>query len=176
MRVPTTTVGPGLPGPAATRHQPREIDVRIRSLPGGRLRVSSPHARGWAVIARNETQLAQAIGTAFLENAVAAYAKWHRQRYDLDKLTSPDDPTEPRVAGARGGSVTGQGRPVSSEPISYGRGAAVRPDASHPAHWTLNDDGTYTSPAGRTYRDPKFIAALEVKRAKFNLPIRNAAS
>jgi hypothetical protein len=118
----------------------------------------------------NHHQLAQAVGMAFTETAVASYSAWRRQLYDLDKLTARDDPTEPPRRKQRGQ------RPVTTPQVSYGRDRAVRPDQAHPAQWTRNDDGTYTSPAGRIYRNPGFIARLEAKRAKFNLPIRGAAS
>lgn len=167
MRVPTTITGTGLPGPAPTRHQPRTIQVTVASLPGGRLRVSTPHARGWAVVVRGPDQLARAIGSAFTETACAAYAAWRREMYDHDYLTEPDDPTEP---------ARRQLPPPSTRGVSYARTAAVRPDQAHPGAWTVNPDGSYTSPGGRTYRDPKFIARIERRRAKFNLPITGRAS
>jgi hypothetical protein len=167
VRVPTTSA---LPGPAPTRHQPRRIHLIVDALPDGQLRISTPHARGWAATARNHHQLAHAVGRAFNETAVAAYAGWSKQLYDLDKLTAKDDPTEPARRPTRGQ------RPVTTRLVSYGRGRAVRPDQAHPAQWEKLDDGTYRSPAGRIYRDPQFIARLEARRAAFNLPIRGAAS
>lgn len=160
MRVPTTT---GLPGPARTRHQPRSIHVQLDQLPDGQLRISTPHARGWAAIARNRDQLVTAISRAFNEAAIASYSAWNQQRYDLDQLTAKDDPTEP------------QRRPIREQraltgSIGYARGA-VRPDVTHPGEWTPNPDGSYTSPNGRIFRDPAFIRRLESKRAKFNLPL-----
>ncbi len=167
MRVPTNTSGQ-LPGPAQTRHQPRRIQLTIDALPGGQLRISTPHTRGWAVVARNHHQLATAIGHAFTEAAVASYAAWRGELYDLDRITAKDDPTEParRIRGRNG----------SPRSVSYGRTRAVRPDQAHPVEWELLPDGTYKSPAGRIYRNPDFIARLEAKRAKFNLPIRGTRS
>lgn len=173
MRVPTTTGG-RLHGPPPIRHQPRRINIVVDSVPGGKLRVSTPQARGWAVVVRGPDQLARAVGQAFTEAAVASYAKWHAQRYDLDKLTSPDDPTEPAVTGARGGSVTGR-RPVTSEQISYGRRRAVRPDQAHPGHWTPLADGAWQSPAGRRYTSERIVGPLVAARIRLGLPITAVA-
>lgn len=60
----------------------------------------------------------------------------------------------------------GHGAPVTDpRQPGYGRGRAVRPDQADPADWTPNRDGTWRSPAGRTFRSATVIGPL-VKRRK----------
>jgi hypothetical protein len=170
VRVPSTNGSP-LPGPGTSRHQPQVIDIRITRVPGG-LRVSTRQARGWARVARNADQLAHTVAEAYNEVAIASYARWRRQLYDLDKLTPVDDPTEPprqRTPSRRGSGATTE--------ISYRRGAAARPDTADPRQWVPNPDGPgYISPGGRRYTNPDYIRRIEKKRAALNLPIRAQAS
>lgn len=168
MRVPRST---GLPMPPPIRHQPRTITVTVQALPGGQLRVSTPHARGWAAVARSPHQLARAIANAFTETSVAGYAAWRKQRYDLDKLTAADDPTEPHQQALTGGGRSTQGGGYRTAAVSYSRGATVRPDQAHPAAWSPNEDGSWCSPAGRRFTHPATIAKVVERRAAMGLPI-----
>ncbi|MEV1294465.1 hypothetical protein [Pseudonocardia sp. NPDC049635] len=164
-RVPTNTAYPANVGPPpGVRHQPRRIRLTVDALPDGRLRVSTDGARGWAAVARGPHQLATVIGRAFTEEAVAAYARWRTQRYDLDQLTERDDPTEPprRPISYR--------RPAGVQGTSYGRGRVVRPDQSNPADWSPLPDGRWRSPGGKTYRSPKILGPLLRRRAQLGLP------
>lgn len=165
QRVPTNTAQPALPGPPpGVRHQPRRITLTVDALPDGRLRVSTGGARGWAAVARGPHQLATAVGRAFTEEAVASYARWRTQRYDLDTLTERDDPTEPaRVP------ITYR-RPAGVQGTSYARGRVVRPDQSNPADWTALPDGRWQSPGGKRYRSQKIIGPLVRRRAQLGLP------
>lgn len=167
-RVPTNTAQPG--PPAGVRHQPRRVHLTVDALPDGQLRVSTSGARGWAVTARGPHQLATAVGQAFTEEAVAAYARWRTQRYDLDTLTERDDPTEParRPISYR--------RPAGVQNTSYSRGRVVRPDQSNPADWTPLPDGRWRSPGGKTYRSPKILRPLIERRARLGLPTTHEQS
>lgn len=46
----------------------------------------------------------------------------------------------------------------------------MRPDQAHPAEWTPNPDGSWNSPKGRRYTDPKKINSLLISRARMGLP------
>lgn len=135
----------------------------VDALPDGQLRISTPSARGWARLARGPHQLASVVGMAFTEAAVASYAAWRRQRYDLDKLTDPKDPTEPPRR------TIGRPRPVESQRVSYGRGRVVRPDQAPPEDWTPQQDGSWRSPAGRSYRSPAIVSSLVRRRKELGL-------
>lgn len=83
-----------LPPPRDVPHRPRAINVQVEHLPDGTMRISTPHARGWAAVARTPIELARSLRQAFIETSVAAYARSRRTGYDLDLLTShvPGDP------------------------------------------------------------------------------------
>lgn len=167
VRIPTrTTPTRGASTPVTAGRMPaprvaRRITLTVDVLDDGRLRVSSPAARGWAVVARGPHQLWTAARQALVEAQLAGHARWRGRRYDLDALTLPDDPTEPRQ------------RSLGARPrhgVSYGRSAIVRPDQAHPSEWTPQPDGSWLSPRGRTWRDPARIASLVEKRAALGLP------
>jgi hypothetical protein len=141
------------------------VELQLQRLDDGRLRVSTPQARGHAVIAKGPDQLWHAVSAAFREATIAGYARWHGVSYDLDALTDPTDPTEPRRRRPH------TRREVSGDPgeVSYGGGAVVRPDQIHPAEWTPNPDGSWTSPRGRVFRDPRKIASLLIRRGRMGL-------
>lgn len=149
-----------MPGKSA-----RHVDLRLQRLDDGSIRVSTPQARGWAVIAKGPDQLWHAFRTAFNEATIAGYAMWNGVRYDLDELTDPTDPTEPR----RRRPFTPREAAGDCSEVSYARGGVVRPDQAHPADWTPNPDGSWSSPRGKTYRDPKYINPLRIKRARMGL-------
>ena len=137
-------------GAANTGHQVRSITVRVEQLEGGKLRISTPTARGWAAVAGNQPELARAIAGAFTEAQVAAYARWRGTQYDLDALTAhvPGDalagrkPQRQAPKGNKRVKRTGEG-------WSYGQ---QRPDVHLPNEWTEQPDGRWRSPSGRMYR------------------------
>ena len=98
-----------------------------------------------------------------IEAQRAGHARWSGGRYDLDALTAADDPTEPRQRPL--------GRVSARHGVGFGRGAVVRPDQASPSEWTPNPDGSWLSPKGRTWRDPRIIDSLVEKRARLGLPI-----
>jgi hypothetical protein len=132
----------------------RTIALQAEKLPDGSMRISSPHARGWAGIARNSIELARVFEQAFAEVAVASYARQRGRAYDLDQLTSY----------VPGDSLAGT-------PQRRTRGAAAR-RAAHPVEaWSMTDNGCWRSPAGRTYQpDSKMVANVLKRRAERGLP------
>jgi hypothetical protein len=149
----------------------------LQRLDDGRLRVSTPQARGHAIIAKGPDQLWHAVVEAFREATIAGYAKWHGVRYDLDELTDPTDPTEPR----RQRPFTAREADGNYTEVSYGRGGVVRPDQHHPQDYTPNEDGSWTSPNGRRISDPRKVYSLLIRRGRMGLPTtyedwRDAAS
>lgn len=122
---------------ARAGRQVRAVSLVVETLPDGAVRVSSPQARGWAGVARNPSELARVVASAFTEVQVAAYAAWQGQLYDLDELTDVD-PGDPTTA-------------LPTPPKRRNR--TVRSDAQHPADWQRTEDGRWRSPGGRYYRD-----------------------
>jgi len=115
-------------------HLPTAMLVMIEPLPSGGYRLSTPHARGWAVRVRTPIELARGMQQAFTEVQVSAYARAHSQVYDLDGMTSQvvGDPLA--------------GRPMPREPKPR------RSRRSHsPADWQMTDNGSWRSPKGRIY-------------------------
>jgi hypothetical protein len=145
-----THIPRAITGAANTGHQVRSITVRVEQLAGGKLRISTPTARGWAAVAGNQPELARAIAGAFTEAQVAAYARWRGTQYDLDALTAhvPGDPLagkKPERKSAKGNKRA----PRTGEGWSYGQ---QRPDVHLPNEWTEQPDGRWRSPSGRMYR------------------------
>jgi hypothetical protein len=129
----------------------RTIPLQAEILPEGGIRISTPLARGWAGHARTPAELANALATAFTEVEVAGYAAAHGKNYDQDRLTEqvPGDP----LAGTK---------------MARRRGPVQRRAAHPPEAWSMNDDGSWRSPAGRTYpatspHVQRVIAKLEAK-------------
>lgn len=150
-------------GAASTAHQVRSINVRVDQLPDGRLRISTPTARGWAAVASTQPELARAIQGAFTEAQVAAYARWRGTRYDLDAMTAhvPGDALaggKPQRKSAKGNS--NKRAPRAGEGWSYGQ---QRPDVHLPTEWTEQPDGRWRSPSGRMYR-PDAAQVVRVRR------------
>lgn len=132
----------------------RVIPLQAEILPQGGIRISSPLARGWAGHARDARELLNAITTAFNEVAIASYALAHGQTYDQSKLTEhvQDDP----LAGTK---------------MPRRRGPVAR-RAAHPVEaWSLQDDGSWRSPAGRRYSaDSAAVQRVVERRAAKGLP------
>lgn len=150
--------GAGVPGPPPVRNQVRSALLRVESLPDGKLRISTPHARGWAVVVRTRDELARAIGQAFTEVQVATYAAYRGEPYELDALTMPDE-TDPLAASAATIDMSGQ------------RVRRERRSDVHPATaWTPLGDGQWRSPSGRTYRETtQAVQAVLAKRRQLGL-------
>jgi hypothetical protein len=121
--------------PPRVPHQVRELNLRVEPLPGGGVRVSTPQARGWAAVAKSESELARAVLSAFTEVQIAAYSAWKGQVYDLDALTDVD-PADPKTA-------------LPAPPVRRNR--TTRSDVAHPSEWARLPDGRWRSPRGRVY-------------------------
>lgn len=155
----------GLRGPAPVPHQVREVTMKIESLPGGRMRVSTPAARGWAMVVSTPAQLTRAVSEAFTEAQIAAHSTWRGERYDLDDLTEPmpgDPMAPPRPKG---------GRPINTGPTGWGRNQQ-RPDMQSPEAWTKLPDGRWQSPSGKHWgADTVMVQRVVARRIRFNLPV-----
>jgi len=171
-----THIPRAITGAANTGHQVRSITVRVDQLPNGRLRISTPTARGWAAVAGTQPELARAIQGAFTEAQVAAYARWRGTQYDLDALTAhvPGD----ALAGRKPQRVQGRGKtdkraPRTGEGWSYGQ---QRPDVHLPNEWAEQPDGRWRSPSGRMYRaDAAQVVRVRRRLAQTTPPEANAA-
>ena len=148
----------------------RHIELRVERLDGGRIRVSTPQHRGWAVVVRGPWQLWTAVGQAFTEATVAGYALWKGERPELDALTERDDPTEPPPRKVTSTDELAA-RAEKRHGRSYAREAITRPDVAPPECWTPNADGTWTSPGvGRRWRaDAPHVQRVIAKRAELGL-------
>lgn len=149
--------------PTAPHAGARHIQLNLKRLDSGQVRVSTPQARGWATVARGPDQLWHALQAAFAQASLAGQAAWTGQGYGHDERTDPDDPTEParRPHPVRTGPRSG---------ISWARDAAARPDVADPADWLPLSDGTWLSPAGKRYRAPRIIGPVIARRAALGLP------
>ena len=139
-------------GAARVPHQVRKIAMEIETMPDGRLRVTLPHARGWAAVASTQHELARAVGQAFREAQVAAYARWRGTRYDLSTLTDhvPGDPLAP-----------------PREPRARRAARGTRGDVYLATDWTELADGRWRSPSGRVFRGD----AVQVQQVKRKLAV-----
>lgn len=170
-RLPAMPPEPGVPDPGPGRFV-RHLEIRVERLDGvnaGKLRVSSPQARGWAATVRGPDQLWHAVGQAITEATVAGYSRWKGARYDHDELTAHDDPTEPGREHVLGldDDLDAARRRVAS----YAAGAVSRPDVADPADWRPNQDGSWSSPKGRRWRpDTKYVRNMIAKRRRMGLP------
>lgn len=136
----------------------RVVPLQAEILPGGAMRISSPLARGWAGYARTAIELANTVANAFLEVEVAGYAAAHGQHYDQDRLTEQV-----------------HGDPLAGTKMTRRRGPVQRRASHPPEAWSMNDDGSWRSPAGRTYPQTspqvqRVIAKLEAKRSTIDTP------
>lgn len=136
-------------------HLPRAIMLMVEPQKDGTLRISTPHARGWAATASNPLGLARAVQGAIVEVQVASYARQRGHVYDLDGLTA-QVPGDPLAA-----------RPVSREP------RARRSRRSHPPDaWQMVDGGSWRSPNGRVYgAGTKIVRNVVARREALGLPV-----
>lgn len=150
---------PTNPAPPGVRHQVRAITVRVEQLPDGKLRLSTPAARGWAAVGRTPNEIHRALAGAFVEAQCAAYARWRGERYDLDELTEPvaGDPLAPPQRRLR--------RRTNRANVGWGRNQE-RPDAHPVEQWERLPDGRLRSPAGLTYRRDSLIGQRVLARAQ----------
>lgn len=136
------------------------INVQVEHMTDGSMRISTPHARGWAAVARTPVELARGLSQAFIETSVAAYARARGQAYDLDAMT---------------GQVPGD--PLASLPAPRVRSKSPqRRKAYSPADWqkvTMDDrsGAMWRSPGGRMYRaETAAVRSVVRKRAAMGLP------
>lgn len=152
----------------------RHLDLRVERLDGvnaGKLRVSTPNARGWAVTVRGADQLWRALHLAINEATIAGYARWQGGEYDHDALTEQDDPTEPARQHMLGVDELAERAALRRTP-SYSRHSVTRPDTADPADWRPNADGSWRSPkTGRSWRsETQMVRRVLNKRRAMGLP------
>lgn len=139
---------PPLP-PLPPGQRVRSISLEVTHLPDGGYRLSTPLARGWAAVARDQVQLSQVMARAFLEVSCASYARLKGQVYDLDAMTThvPGDPlADLPQRRARAGRRT------------------VRRRTYDPQEWSRMEDGRWRSPSGRAYRpDSRVVQGVLAK-------------
>jgi hypothetical protein len=152
MSVATGAESRQVQGPAPTRNQVRSIALVVDALPGGRLRLRSPFARGWSRVVATRDELNRAVNEAFTEVQIASYAQWRGQAYDLD-VTAPVYHDDPETA---------------ATPIIQAR--SVRADVHDPAAWVPLDDGRWRSPGGKIYKpDADVVRRVRAKRKMLGL-------
>jgi hypothetical protein len=140
----------GVTGAAPIRNQVRVVHLRVETLASGKLRVSTPQARGWARTVHTRDELAMAIQQAFLEAQVASYATWKGEAYDLDAMTDVDE-SNPLTAATRTRNFT----------------VRTRTDVHNPDDWVPMPDGKWRSPGGRIYKaDTDAVRKVLAKRRR----------
>lgn len=146
--------------PRDVPHRARVINVQVEHMLDGTFRISTPHARGWAAVARTQAELARGLSQAFIETSVAAYARGRGEAYDLDVLTShvPGDP-------------------LANRPPQRVRSRSPQRRKSHsPADWqkvamTDQSGSMWRSPAGRMYGEATLaVQSVIRKRRSMGLP------
>lgn len=116
-------------------HEPVMITLTVQQLPGNRLRVSTPLARGWSQVVSNPHELARATAVAFREVGVAAYARQRGATYDLERMEGLTH------------AVTAAGTPPIAKPP-----LRPRPKRHDPMAWEQLPNGRWRCPSGRTFR------------------------
>lgn len=140
------------------------VSLTVEAMPGGRYRLSSPHARGWAATVSNQNELARAVAGAFTEVSVASYARAKGHAYDLDVLTE-------RVAGDMLASAP-RARATETGALVTATTRRTRGKTHHPADWSRMEDGRWQSPSGRAYRaDTKQVRAVIKARLERGLTV-----
>lgn len=140
---------------APVGHSPAAIMVMVEPLHGGGYRLSTPHARGWAMQVQNPIQLARSVEMAFREVQIAAYARAQGKVYDLDGMTM-------QVAGD----------PLASAPAARERRPRVSRKPHSPADWQMVANGSWRSPKGRVYGPATQVVQRVVEnRKRMGLPI-----
>lgn len=129
----------------------RTIALQVEALENGRLRISSPHARGWAGVAGNPMELAYVLGQAFTEVTCASYALAKGEPYDLDRMTT---------------HVPGDALAANPQRRLRSGGRTTRRKSHAPELWTKYEDGTWRSPAGRTYGENTRAVQNVIKRRR----------
>lgn len=153
------STGGGLSGPpSGVPHQVRELHLKVESLGQGRFRLSTPQARGWAMVVRTPHELARALAGGFTEAQLASYARWRGERAELDALTEPvpGDPLAPPRAPQR--------RPANAAAtVGWGR-HQLRPDSHDPGDWVRMPDGRWQSPGGKNYPETSKVVQMVLRR------------
>lgn len=153
----------------------RHLQLQLERLDGdnaGKMRLSSPQARGEAVVVRpHPDALYAAILKMFNEATIAGYAAWQGGLYDHDELTETDDPTEP-PRGSRVDLEQLTRRAEARTVVSWSRHSLNRPDTARLEDWTPLPDGRWMAPKGKPYRrDAPQVQRMLNRRRRAGLPV-----
>lgn len=116
-------------------HEPAMITLTVQQLPGNRLRIGTPLARGWSTVVSTPHELARAVATAQREVTVAAYARQRGATYDLE-----------RMEGLQNAVVAAGTPPIAKPPLRR------KPKRHDPMAWKELPNGRWECPSGRTFR------------------------
>lgn len=152
MTLPRSTqAGRGqLAGPARSARQVRTVTIQVAEVEPGVLRLSQPVTPGWIGDARNPTELARLVASAFVEAQIAAHATWRGEPYEATDGTLYRRP--PR----------GRSR------------APHRSDTYDPREWRVNADGRWIAPGTGRSRlwspDSLVVRQVQRRRVAMGLP------
>jgi hypothetical protein len=126
-----------------------DIQLRVQYLgpapggSGGRLRFTTPLARGWVRVADDPEGIAKALAEARLEVQLARYAAARGEEYDLDVDAPPSEL-----------------HPLTAALVPRDRGDIYDPQA-----WTPMPDGRWRSPSGRMFgADTQVVQRVKARR------------
>lgn len=135
-------------------HEPAELTLQVRRLDDGSLRFAMPSCPGWAFVARQPSQIGEAIARAYTEAAVAAYARLRGVLYDLAE-TEEEVPATARPRGSRHPA-----EPAPAPPDEVGKRRRTKHPRTHPPEeWAELDSGYWRSPGGGRYRPDSTVVA-----------------
>jgi hypothetical protein len=141
-------------------HEPESLTLVVTRRPGGGLIIRTPLCPGWAAPATCPAELAQRVEQAWLEAAVAAYARLRGVLYDL---AATEEVIPPQAYAA----VPTQHPAEEADEVTAARTRRrQRHPATHdPEQWVELPDGGWMSPRGRRYGPQTRVAsAVRAKR------------
>lgn len=152
---PTPHQRPPAPTGPVTHSSVREMTVDIARLESGRLRLSPTAVTAHVATAGTPAELARALFSCFTEVELAAYARRRGTRPDTALLSSVDSFDEPTNLGGKPVATSWATAAPAGDKRGIGRAWASGGSRERdPADYTANADGSWTSPSGRTVRDP----------------------
>lgn len=132
----------------------RHMQLEVQLLDDGRLRWSTPQARGEVYCVRGMHQSWDAFQRLYRAATAAGLAAWRGERTELDRATLDDDPTEPPVRELPHKNAIARRRQALDEDggANYGKARDIRPDQASPDAWSPLEDGSWRSPNGRRFK------------------------
>lgn len=144
-------------------HEPAELSLLVSRTPEGALRLTTPMTPGWAAVARTPGELALAVEWAYVECAVAAYARLRGMLYDLAE-TETEIPPEAYARAGRHPDEPAEPEPAPADEVTVRR-RKKHPRTHEPEEWVETSDGSMISPTGRTYGPhTRIVASVRARR------------